>query len=279
MALAPFVTTLEGLAEPVAKEYVKNEKDGKFYLNVTPTEGFALENVKGLKDALSQERSRADTAEQKLTVFKDIDPAAARDALSKVDEMKNWTPEQKVREQIEAREAQLTTKYGNERKGLEEQIGVLKNQLQGMLVTNAATKAILDAEGVPDLLLPIVERQVRMRAMANGEYVVEIVDGKNNPRVSPRPGISEPMTIAELVAELKTSNTFARAFNGNGASGGGATGVAKSGAGASGGGAGNAGGGTKADPIRIPANDQKAINLNFEKIAKGEAVVVSAPQT
>lgn len=280
MALAPFLANLDGLPEPISKEYKKNDKDGRFYLDVTPADGWALEHVKGLKDALGQERTRADAAESKFSPFKDLDAAAARDALTKVEEMKNWTPEQKVKEQIEAREKQLTTKYGNERKTLEDEKTTLKGQLQGLLVTNAATKAIIDAKGIPDLLLPVVERRVRMRQLSNGEYVVEVIDEKGNPRVSPKPGSSEAMSIAELIDEMKGNQTYARVFEGNGATGGGATGTARSGAaGGSGTGSGtggSTGGGTKADPIRIPSNNQKMINENMEKISKGEAVVVPA---
>ncbi|MBN2312360.1 MAG: hypothetical protein JXM79_00430, partial [Sedimentisphaerales bacterium] len=103
MALAAIIKdeAYNGLSNDLKKEYVKQD-DGTYRLDVTPVGDFALENVKGLKTALSSERTAREAAETKLKSFDGLDGAKARDALKKVEEMTNWKPEDKVKEQIEA---------------------------------------------------------------------------------------------------------------------------------------------------------------------------------
>ncbi len=83
MALAKVVD-----AAPAGQEalYVKNEADGKFYLDV---EG-GFEDTSGLKSALQKERDAAKEAARKAREledkFKDIDPDKVRDMMKKMDQ-------------------------------------------------------------------------------------------------------------------------------------------------------------------------------------------------
>lgn len=239
MALKAIVDNLDGLPADVAKEYSKGE-DGKFRLQVTPVGGVALEDISGLQSALGKERENVRKATEQLAAFKDIDPAKAREALTKVGEMANWTPEQKVREQIEAAKAQLVDAHGKDRSKLETRIGGLMKQLTRAMITSAATQAIAEARGSTALLLPHVERQTRLKELENGEFAVEVMDATGNIRIGDAKGA--PMTIAQLVAEMRGSDTYARAFEGSGASGSGAQ---------------NKGGGNAGSPFVLSAEDAK----------------------
>jgi len=219
MALKALLDNLDGLPADVAKEYTKGD-DGKFRLQVTPVGGLALEDVEGLRTALGKERENVRKASESLAAFKDIDPSKARDALAKVGEMANWTPEQKVKEQIEAVKAQIVEAHGKEKATLEKRLAGYQKQLTGALITAAATAAIAGHKGIPELLLPHVERQTRMRESDNGQFVVEVIDKDGNPQVD---GKGNAMSIEQLVEKMKSSEVYARAFDGSGAKGSGAT--------------------------------------------------------
>ncbi len=274
MALRAILDTLDGLSDPVKAEY-KAGDDGKFYLQVetvtlAPDKIYALENVGGLKKSLETERGARAAAEQKLTPFNGLDPAAARDALEKVKTMANWTPEQKVSEQILAVKQQLEAKHTAELSATQALLAKREKQLTTTKIQEAATRAII-AAGDPDavnILMPHIERQVRLRL--DGEVpIVEVLGPGDIVRVSPAANSSAPMSLDELVAEMKVSPTFKRAFPASGASGSGASGAA--GAGGASQGAGGGGGGGKGGTIR--ASDSAAMSQNMEKIASGEVTV------
>jgi len=79
-----------------------------------------------------------------------------------------------------------------------------------------ATSAIAEAKGIPALLLPHVKSAVKVVEM-NGQYTVQVVDGNGNERIMD--GKGTPMTIADYVAEMKKSEVYGRAFDGNDAHG------------------------------------------------------------
>ena len=200
----------DSLSDALKSEY-KVQTDGSYLLDVSPVGGYALEDVQGLKTALSQERSAKETAERKVEAFKDIDPNKARAALNKVEDMANWTPEDKVREQLEAVTQQLVEKHTGERTKLEEKQKKLTAQLEKILVDAEASKAIAEHKGSIQLLLPHVRASTRIKTTEAGEFIVEIVDEKGNARLSPAAGSTAPMTVAELVASMKTNAKIGRA--------------------------------------------------------------------
>jgi len=262
MALKVILDNLDGLSDDIKKEYKAGTGDlaGKFLLDVTSVSDFALENVKGLKTALSSERTSRETLERQVAAFKDIDPDKARDAIKKVGEMKDWKPDDKVREQMEAIKTQLLEKHKGEIADKDSTVASLTKQLEKNMITATATQAIAGLRGSTELLLPHVERSTRMRQTDDGQFVVEVVGSDGNPRISPASGSTAPMTIDELVAEMKNNDTFAPAFAGSGASGSGSSGSGD--------------GGSHKAPGIIYSDDQEAIDDNVDAIASGKMIVV-----
>jgi len=219
MALKAILDNLDGLAEDVAKEYKKRD-DGKFVLDVTSVDGFELAEVSKLQSALSKERENNRKSTDLLKKFGDLDPDKASEAIAKVEEMATWTPEQKVKEQIEAVKASIIEAHGKEKSGLEEKLSKLTKSLEEAKIVSVATQAVAEQKGSVRLLMPHVRQQTRLREV-DGTFVVEVLGADNNPRLTGSDG--HPMTITELVAEMKTQNDFASAFEGTGATGSGAT--------------------------------------------------------
>jgi len=192
---------------------------------------YSLEDVAGLKNALASERQRAEAFESKQREFADLDPKKAREALTKIKEMASWTPEQKVKEQIEAIQKQLEDKYGAERKGWESERDELTNGLNDALI-RATAAAILgreDVKGDAELLMPHIMSRTRVkRVEQNGKAsrVAEVFDpSTGNPVLTRKQGSADPMGVEELIISMKKGefgNSLARAFDGSGASGSGA---------------------------------------------------------
>ena len=197
------------------------EKDGKFVLDVTPADGFELAQVAKLRTALEKERGNAETANKKLQIFGDLDPKSARDAMKKVDEIKDFNPDEKIAEGIKAREKQLLDAHALERESLQKSNTGLLDQLRKSEIVANATKAIAEQGGSIGLLLPIVESQTRLKHIEGKGYVPEVINADGHGRISGSDG--QPMTIDQLVTEFKSNDVYAQAFNGTGHSGTGAS--------------------------------------------------------
>jgi len=195
----------------------------------------ALEDGAGIRTALQREREKVAKSRTALQAFEGIEPVAAKEALTKVAEMADWDPEKKLAEaktqyeqqlqaQYEGQLKQATDKHGKEAAAAKLRNEVLEGQLASTLVDAAATKAIVEAKGSIALLLPTVKAKVGRKLGDDGKMTVFVADETGIPRLSPKAGSTEQMTIEELVAELRQSEQYARAFDGTGASGGGAGG-------------------------------------------------------
>lgn len=201
-------------AIPEAQRALYKESNGKFVLDV---DGY--EDPAGLKSALEKERK------------------AAREAARQASQWQNLgkTPEE-IQELLEAQrkaeednaakggdwdklKAQMLTQHQQEIAKREEREKKLQSSLERRLIDADATAAIADAKGVPALLLPHVRAAVRV-VEEDGEFRVQVVDAHGNPRVD---GKGEPLSIKDLVSEMRQSDVFGRAFEPTGTSGGGAS--------------------------------------------------------
>ena len=255
--LQAHINSTEGLDETVASFYVEQE-DGSFLLNVEGANGYELENTTALKSALGKERANASQANKALKAFDGLDATQAREALEKIEEYANFDPDKKVAEAIKVRETQLIKQHELNMSNLKDENSFLVGQLEQNLITSSATKAIADQDGSVDLLLPHVVSQTRMRKTENGSFIAEVVDNTGNPRIGDAQG--NPMTIPQLIEEMKSADVFARAFNSSGATGSGATNTNKSSSGSTG-------------RRSISRSDQDAISSNLEDIASGKIIV------
>lgn len=257
MALKAILESLKDLPEDVAKEY-KQREDGKYVLDVTSVDGIELAEVSKLQSALSKERENSRKANEKLKVFEGLDPKKSREALTKVEEMANWTPEQKVKEQIEAVKSQMMDAHGKEKAKLEEKLNNLTSSLEDAMIISVASQELAKEKGSVRLLMPHIRQQTRLRE-ADGRFVVEVMGEDGTPRLTGSDG--HPMSIAELVAEMKTQDDFTSAFEGTGASGTGAT-----------------GGGNPPKKMKentISADDKDSVESNIEEIAAGKKTIVA----
>jgi hypothetical protein len=276
--LKAMLENLDGLDEKEAQHYT--EKDGKFFLDVTKVDGLGLENVDGLKKTVEtlrtsekNLRSEVKTAENALREhqdkFKEIDPDAARNALNKIDDIKNWDGEKKVREAVTVAEQRMQIKidalveqHTTEKTGLEKEIDDSQTQLQEAIVTTKIVEAIHNEEGNVNVLMPHVKLQVKMVKGSNGKYKPEVVNEAGDPRIGGKNDGAD-MTITELVQEMKSNSTFASCFAGANASGSGKANSSES----------NSTNKITDKVKTINSSDDKGMADNIEKIASGEVTV------
>lgn len=126
------------------------------------------------------------------------------------------TPDQKVA--LDNLRNDMLKAFDGEKKPLMQKTEAYRNQLYTLLVDNQATSAIAELKGVPKLLLPFVKQNVKV-VEENGEFNVCVVDVQGERRYSGVNG--SPMTIKDLVAEMKTQTEFARLFDSEAPQGGG----------------------------------------------------------
>lgn len=233
-ALKAVVDTIDAVPEPVRDFYTP--KDGKFVLGVEGVNGLELADVGKLSTALKTERQAAKAAAESLKAFEGLDPAAARTAISTLAELGDLKDLKSLDEKLAVREKQLAEKFGADKKSLETKFAAerdtlsktvdsLTTQIGNDRIESSATRAISEAKGAVELLLPVIKASTRVRRDAtSGRVVVEVVDANGEVRDSPAAGSTDPMTVKELVEELRNNPAYARAFDGSGASGGGAAG-------------------------------------------------------
>lgn len=118
---------------------------------------------------------------------------------------------------------QMVEKHDKELKALRDQIADkdkeivdLNSSLESNLVDSQLTTAIAEHKGIPILLTPHAKKFVQVTKEEDGKRTVKVVNDKGEPRVNAK---GEPLSIADLIGEMKSNEVFGRAFEGSGASG------------------------------------------------------------
>jgi hypothetical protein len=223
MALKATVDSLEAVPEAVRGEY--EAKDGKFVLKI---EG--AEDVSGLR------KNRDDILTEKQRVAAELDKYKAMGlAPEKIKELADAAQKaEEERQKAEGNWDTLKNTLNEQHKGQlaekDKAIGGLTSQVEELMVDNVATQAITAEKGDAKLLLPHIKAHTKV-VQESGKFVTKVVDEKGNVRIA-NDGSGNPMTIAQLVVEMKADQSFGRAFDGSGATGSGAPNKGNSGSGA-----------------------------------------------
>jgi len=277
---------LDGLDEKVKEHYT--EENGKFILDVTKVEGLGLEDVSGLKStveklrvsekALQVDAKKADdtlkalqtTNQELIAKYDGIDVVAAKDALDKISEIKDWDGETKVKEAVQVAEQRMEQKMQTKLDevvkqntikitGLESDLTDSQSQLQEAVVTSKIIEAVSKENGNVDVLMPHVRNQVVMVKDSHGKFKPEVQKADGTPRVGDSSG--NDMTITQLVQEMKGQDTFAGCFSGANSTGTGKQDLASNTT------------QKKTDGKVVNASDTKGMSDNLADIAAGKTKV------
>lgn len=219
MTIKAIVETTDGLPEPIQELYEPLEDGNGFRLKVEPAGGLELQDVSGLKSALTKERAEAERLRKEAQRYKDLDPDKAREALEKLEELEQIDPSKEAdkiaAQKVEAATKQLLTKHEKELTSHKDRAEQLQRTVEKLMVDQVATSALSEAKGSVKLLLPHVQRNTRV-VERDGKFAVEVIDDDGNVKINSK---GEPITITELIAEMKSSDEFGRAFEASGQSG------------------------------------------------------------
>lgn len=203
----------EGLDEGIKGLY--EEKDGGYALSVD-----GLEDTSGLKSALQKERAEREKLAKQIKAWSATGktPEEISELLAKLEEEEAKKAEKAG--EWEKLKAQILESHKKELVKKDEELGRMRSALESNLVDAAATAAIAEMKGIPVLLLPHVKAAVKV-VESDGKYSVQVVDAAGTPRVNAK---GEPLSIKELIEEMRQSEIFGRAFEATGTTGGGASG-------------------------------------------------------
>lgn len=199
----------------------KQDDDGKFI--VDDTYKGIVEAVTGLNRALKAAR-----AEAKAKTPVDLSPLAEygktpeeikANITAKLKELQDELAKGgEAKLNLDKIRQELAEAHAKELEKANKRNEALQNQLYSLLVENAATAAVVELKGIPELLLPFIKQQVKV-VEEEGQFNVYVVDSSGDRRYSGVTG--QPMTIKELVAEMKANEKFGRLFESEAPVGGG----------------------------------------------------------
>lgn len=221
MTLPATADTLDDLPEEARPFYIEAE-NGRWRLDAD-----GLEDVSGLKSALEKERAERKALKAELAA-RGASPDDGRPTVN--DEPEATSPPDTPRA-----DAQPST--GSEDPPVAKAAG-----LEARLLEAEARAAIQAAQGVPELLLPIVA--ARLSVAEDGSVVASGEQGAS-------------LTVMQLVEGLRADPVYGRAFDGSGKGGSGAPVAARGDAG----------------PVTVSASDPRAVARHIADIAAGRVRV------
>lgn len=213
------VESLDKVPAQFQKLYAdKPGEDGKFAVN--PDYNPVAEALNGFnrsnKTLREQLKNNKPVDLSPLAEFGDS-PEAIKEAIAARLAEATSTKNPDVAKQIEGVKAGLTEAHKKELEKHQTRAQALQGQLYGLMVENEATAAVAELKGVPELLLPFIKAQVSV-AEEDGRLTVQVKDAKGEVRYG---ATGQPMTIKELVAEMKAQEKYGRLFESEAPAGGG----------------------------------------------------------
>jgi hypothetical protein len=226
---ATTVDKLDGVPEDFRGLY-KQGQDGKFALN-SEDAGVksAVAAITRLNTALKASRAEAKAAKGKtidlapLAEFGDAPDTILAGFNNKItelnDALKKKPGAEEMQRQLDKIKHDLAGQHSKDLTGRDARITALTGQLHTLMVTNEAKSALTEAGVIDaDLALPFVQGMVKVDEK-DGKFAVSVVDDAKDVRYSGATGA--PMTIKELVAEMKAKDKFAPLFKSESPNGGG----------------------------------------------------------
>lgn len=226
--LKAIIDSLDSIPEALRAEYkagtAEAGTEGKFVLDVEGVGGFQLENVDGLKTALSSERTAHNQTKEKVKAFGDLDPKTAKDAVTKIQELGTLDPKKDVdrlvEEKLNAQLGQIRDQHNGDLSKKDASIKARDALLKNTFQQEAVVKALAAAKGDVDLLLPHVLPHVAFdleETEQDGQVSlaprIRVVDGQGNTRIGKN---LQNMGLEELADEFKKNDKYARLFEGSG---------------------------------------------------------------
>jgi len=210
-----WLESLDSLSDEMKGEYKDNpDKDkGGFILIVEKAAGLELMDPSTLQGSLGDERKLTKEYKAQLANYRDeegnlIDADAAKDALSKVDNLKDT--DTAVAAAVANTEKRLATKHKTDLESREKIIKKRETQLDKEMRRAGALAAIAEHGGNAKLLLPVVLNATeQVEHPESGDMETVVLGEQGEPRMNSEGG---RFSQSDFVLELKESGDFDGAF-------------------------------------------------------------------
>jgi len=222
MAMKLILDKIEDVPEAIRGEY--EEKDGKFHLIVEDLEKSPLfEKLKANEQAARRSEralaAKVSTWEKLGKTEEEITALIAKDEQNEQQKLEDKGKWDELKKQMNEKHLLELEKKDKLTEAEKKKAEWLRGQIEKHLVDAQASAAISLAKGRHRLLLPIVKSAIKVTEDESGEFSTHIVDEKGGARVN---GKGEPLTLAELLEEMRASEDLGGAFEGSGIAGTGA---------------------------------------------------------
>lgn len=204
MALRIVADKLDEIPEGL-REAAKQD-NGLFTVAEMP-EGWAVEDISGLRRVLSLELDKRKSLERTLKAFDGIDPdkaGEAREALEKL-----AAGQLRGSKEIEEYKQQVERKMATERQTLEEKLGKRTAELRERMIRGELAPVIAKLGGgeAMDAILTLASQHVRIEEADDGTLRHSIVDRDGKPRITTKSGSGDPMGYDELIEEMRNASS------------------------------------------------------------------------
>jgi len=220
------VENLDGVPEkyrPLYVEVTEGDDAGKFQIGeqFQGIVGDYSGTAKALNQTRADKKKASDESAQRrqaLKAFESImeelgieeDSRTADGLKAKIDELVESAKSGKeLKVSLDNVKKEMTKKHEQELAAKDEEISKRDKALTKHLVNDVAVRALTNAKGSVELLLPHVQAHTKVMRNEDGEYVVRVTDEQGEVRFN---GAGNPMSVEDFVADMKTKDTFARAF-------------------------------------------------------------------
>lgn len=208
----------EDIPESVRDFY--EERDGAWVLD----HDIDIPNVSSIRNDLSTERRRRQELESKIQKWESLGKSDEEIAALIEKHKKLEEDDLESKGKWDQLKAQLVETHNAEKNRLQKKIDDLTktvderdSAIREMLLDSNATAAIAEHDGDPELLMPFVRKRMRV-VEAEGRRKIEVLGEDGNVKMN---GKGEPISVSDLIAEMRGNERFGKLFKGSGASGGG----------------------------------------------------------
>ena len=209
MALKAKIKDLSEVGEAEQALYKKTE-DG-YVVEIEPVDGFDLQNISSLKNALTVLKGENEQVKTTLKSFGELDPKEVLKKLDRYEQLKDMNPEKIKKElMIDARN-ELDNEYKTKLSGMNDQMDKLKSSIK-KAARNEILSLIAKEGGTPEFAQSYIESITDVE-IKDGNYKLKFLqengqdrftfDDKNNPI---------PYTAEHLIKDLKEHKTFGKMF-------------------------------------------------------------------
>jgi ElaB/YqjD/DUF883 family membrane-anchored ribosome-binding protein len=226
--LKAVLDSLDGVDEAVQAHYSKGE-DERHYLNLDGVDEHPA--VLGLVRKKDELLTEAKTLKEKLSAYAGIeDPAAAAEALKRLPDLEEQLKKggkgaeeiQRLQRDHQTQLEAVRNKAQEEAEKAQEEAKRARTAAERYFRESEISKAVTAHDGEPDLLSHVVEGFLQTETTEDGKFKLKVLDANGIERIKDAKGT--PFTVEDLVAELKESPKYGRAFKPTGRSGSGASG-------------------------------------------------------